>query len=74
MVLVTSYHETGGRLCEGAMTSIGLKPGSEEYKILVKLKRILVKLSPEAIMAFMYIWDNISVGEILFERDLIQLY
>jgi len=46
----------------------------EEMDILRKLKKIMEQLTAEELRAFNYIWDNISVGEILFEREMATRY
>ena len=51
-----------------------LSNSHELLKAVSKLKKILSNLPPEAWKAFSYIWDNISVGEIIFERDLRKLH
>jgi len=46
----------------------------EEMNTLKKLKKVIEKLTAEELKAFSYIWDNISVGEILFEREITARY
>jgi len=46
----------------------------EEIDILKKLKKTIEQLTVEELRAFSYIWDNISVGEILFEREMTTRY
>jgi len=50
------------------------KFSEEEIKTLYKLRELIVRFSSDEIKVFSYVWDNISVGEIVFERDLNQIY
>lgn len=50
------------------------KLSEEEIKTLYKLREIIVKFNSDELKVFSYVWDNISVGEILFERDLNQIH
>jgi len=47
---------------------------AEEIKDLYRLRDIVSRLRTEELYVFMYVWDNISVGEIVFERDLARVY
>ncbi len=51
-----------------------MKLGREELEELRRLKKLLSRLSREELKAFNYVWENISVGEILAEKDLYQHY
>ena len=46
----------------------------DEVKLLYKLRELISRLRTEELHVFMYVWDNISVGEIVFERDLARIY
>jgi hypothetical protein len=46
----------------------------EDVKALYKLRDMVARLRTEELYVFMYLWDNISVGEIVFERDLSRIY
>ncbi|MET1129213.1 MAG: hypothetical protein ABWW70_07850 [Thermoproteota archaeon] len=48
--------------------------GVEEVQALKRLRKVISSLSTEELKAFEYIWENVSVGEIIAERDLLQLY
>jgi hypothetical protein len=47
---------------------------SEDIEALRKLRDMVSRLSTEELRVFAYVWDNISVGEIVFERDLSRIY
>ncbi len=47
-----------------------MKLSEEEVRELRRIKKILRELSREEYLALRYIYENISVGEILAERDL----
>ncbi len=51
-----------------------LRLGRGELESLRRLKRLLAGLGGDELRAFGYIWDNISVGEIIYERDLFRRY
>lgn len=42
----------------------------EDMEALKKLRALIPGLSREELIAFSYVWDNISVGELLFEKDM----
>ena len=46
----------------------------EDLETLYKLREMITNLSSEELTVFSYVWDNISVGEILFERDLYRIH
>lgn len=46
----------------------------EDVKLLYKLRDAISRLNSDELKVFMYVWDNISVGEIVFERDLARIY
>ena len=46
----------------------------EDLENLYKLRDMIRGLTTEELTVFAYVWDNISVGEILFERDLYRIY
>jgi len=46
----------------------------EDLRILYKLREMIISLTGEELTVFAYVWDNISVGEILFERDLYRIH
>jgi len=46
----------------------------EDLKVILELREAISRLSTEELRVFSYVWDNISVGEILFERDLSRIY
>lgn len=46
----------------------------EDLKTLYKLRELIISLTSEELVVFAYVWDNISVGEILFERDLYRIH
>jgi len=48
--------------------------GGELLRMLSDLKSILIILSPSELKVFSYIWDNISIGEIIIEHDLRKLH
>ncbi|WP_338249101.1 PolB1-binding protein PBP2 family protein [Pyrodictium abyssi] len=56
------------------MKSLPARLSEEEIKTLYKLREIIVKFNSDELKVFSYVWDNISVGEILFERDLNQIH
>ncbi len=51
-----------------------MRLGEEELEALRRLREVVPRLSPEEYRAFSYIWDNISVGELLFERDMAHIH
>ncbi len=46
----------------------------DEINDLYRLRDLISNLRTEELYVFMYVWDNISVGEIVFERDLSRIY
>ncbi len=54
--------------------SLRVKLSGEEIEALRKLRDYMVRLSRDELKVFEYVWDNISVGEIVFARDLEQIY
>lgn len=50
------------------------KLDKEDMAVLYKLRDIMLSLDSDELKAFAYVWDNISVGEIIFERDLFRIY
>ena len=48
--------------------------GEEELELLRKLKEVMARLDSSELKVFEYVWDNISVGEIVFVRDLERIY
>ncbi len=46
----------------------------KDLETLYKLRDMIATLSSEELIVFGYVWDNISVGEILFERDLYRIH
>ena len=46
----------------------------QEVEVLRKLGEILERLDADELKVFEYVWDNISVGEIVFARDLERVY
>ncbi len=48
--------------------------GREELEALRRLRSIISELTPEEHKVFSYIWDNISVGELLFEKDMVHIH
>ena len=50
------------------------KLSEEDIKALYKLREMISRFSSEELKVFAYVWDNISVGELLFERDLYTIY
>ncbi|KSW11909.1 hypothetical protein CF15_03685 [Pyrodictium occultum] len=46
----------------------------EERRTLYKLRDLIIRFSSDELKVFSYVWDNISVGEIIFERDLSQIH
>lgn len=41
---------------------------------MLRLREVISRLTTDEIIVFSYVWDNISVGEILFERDLSRIH
>jgi len=50
------------------------KLSSDEVRSLYRLRDMISRLRTEELYVFMYVWDNISVGEIVMERDLSRIY
>ncbi len=46
----------------------------DELERLRKLREVIARLSAEELKVFEYVWDNISVGEIVFVRDVEGVY
>jgi hypothetical protein len=46
----------------------------EDVEALRKLRGIMMRLNANELKVFEYVWDNISVGEIVFVRDLERIY
>lgn len=51
-----------------------LKLAREELEALRKLREIMVQMTADELKVFEFVWDNISVGEIVFVRDLERIY
>ncbi|NPA05103.1 MAG: hypothetical protein GXO09_03295 [Crenarchaeota archaeon] len=51
-----------------------MKLRGEELAALRRLKQLIASMTAEELKAFGYIWDNISVGEIIYERDMFRHY
>ncbi len=51
-----------------------MKLTTEELEAIARLRKIINSLTRDELKVFEYIWDNISVGEIVFIRDLEGLY
>jgi len=50
------------------------KLSREDVELLYKLRDMIAELTTDELKAFSYVWDNISVGEILYERDLSRIH
>ena len=46
----------------------------EDIALLYKLRKIIESFSSEELKAFAFVWDNISVGEILLEQHLMVVH
>ncbi len=47
---------------------------SRDVEVLRKLREVMVRLNADEMKVFEFVWDNISVGEIVFVRDLQRIY
>jgi hypothetical protein len=47
-----------------------VKLSQEDLALLYKLRKLIESFTSEELKAFAFVWDNISVGEILLEQHL----